>query len=181
MTFISSTPSLGVFDVASVTTDAPGIGNLPGPVLQAQLGTIVDAVDPVLGGAQFILLAVPVSTTIAVGLIVTWNGSYVVVAAPTAGSATAQACAVALNAVTSNASSVQYTWFQIQGKCSLLKTAVAVVPGTQLYISGTAGRAYVTASTNKQITGVKTSNTATVASGTSLVPAYINFPLWGGN
>jgi hypothetical protein len=56
------------------------------------------------------------------------------------------------------------------------KTAVAVPPATGLWLSGTAGRFYVTASTGKGIVGARSANLATIASGTSTVTCLINRP-----
>lgn len=180
MAYALSTPQLGIPDITVTTTIAPGTSNLPSNVLMPQLGTIVDGWDTTLGSGKFIYLKVPTSTAIAAGLIVTWDDTYTVSAAPTSGSGKAIPCAVCVTAFASNTSSAQYGWFQIQGKATTLKTAVTVSPSSQIYISGTAGRFYVTSSSGKQITGTRTANAATITSTTSSVTVYLEYPLWGG-
>lgn len=143
------------------------------------LGTIVKAQDlatTAYGAGQFIYLAVPVSTAIALGIVVTWTASdYKVLAVPAASTSKATGVPVAgnLQAVSSNAS-VQYAWFQVQGKVPLLKTAVTAAANVPIYISATAGRVKVLASTTQILLGAMTANAASVTSTTSTVLCYLN-------
>ena len=183
MAYVITTPQLGEVDLSAVytTLGVPGIGNLPSVPTAAQLGQIVSAYDPVLGYGEFILLQIPVSTAVPVGTLATWQAvstgklyySYVI--NPTTVS-TGAPVAVAINAVSSNASSVQYTWFQIRGYTSILKTAVKGLPNNAVALSGTAGRVLFTQSTGKTILGARTANTTTITTTTSLVPVILAVP-----
>ena len=84
---------------------------------------------------------------------------------------------VAVNGVTSNATTVQYTWFQITGRTTVLKTAVQVLPNVPVYVSATAGRVKVLLSTFRSILGARTANATTVTTTTSTVALYINRPV----
>ena len=183
MAYVITTPQLGDIDLSAVytTLGVPGIGNLPSVPTMTQLGQIVSAWDPVLGYAEFILLQIPTSTAVPVGTLTTWNVvstgkfyySYVI--NPTTAS-TGAPVAVAINAVSSNASSVQYTWFQVRGYTSILKTNVKGLPNNAVALSGTAGRVLFVQSTGKTIVGARTANTTTITTTTSLVPVILAVP-----
>lgn len=139
------------------------------------LGKIITAYDSSLGFGEFIYLEVPKSTAITAGLLYNWTAPYLVALAPTTASGNSgYPVAVAVNAVTSNASSFQYTWFQVGGQCTVLKTAVTVSPSVALFLSATAGRVKVLASTLKTLIGVRSANAATVTSTTSSIAVYLN-------
>ena len=178
MPFVITTPQLGDVDLGAVYTvlGRPGVANLPGVPTWTQLGQVVQAYDPVFGYGEFILLQIPASTAVPAGTLATWNVgtsnayfSYVI--NPTTAS-TGAPVAVALNAVSSS-TSIQYTWFQIRGYANVLKTAVKGLPNNLVAISGTAGRVLFTASTGKTILGMRTANTTTITTTTSLVPVIM--------
>lgn len=167
------------------TEGAPWLNanNLPNVTTEAQPGEIVSAWDTsstLGGGGEFIFLAVPTSTTVTAGLFYSWDGNYRIIVVPTA--ITSQAVsgfpiALAINAVASNASSIQWTFFQIQGRGTALKTAVQVVGSIPIYVSGTtAGRVKVLGSAFRAIIGARTANTASVTSTTSTVAVYLHRP-----
>lgn len=167
---------------------APGIAQLPAVTCEAQLGEILSAWDPnstTGGGAEFIFLAVPVSTAVTAGLVYTWNAGYNILVVPTSLSSTTTSgapLAVAINTVTSNASSIQYTWFQIQGRATMLRSGTLnrIQPSVPLYLSSvTAGRIRATASTLRTIIGIRSANVATVASTTSTILVYLHRPSIG--
>lgn len=183
----------------------PGIADVSVGVQLAPLGTTVRAFDETYGEGEFVYLAVPTSTAIPVGtlcvinptavtagMFVDGNGISTIAKAsqPFAGTksndvAQGQTALVAVNAVTSNASSVQFTWFQISGQAPVLKTAVAAPPSTatvgEVALSTTAGRIYFTlTSGQRQILGMRTANTATVTSTTSTVLCNFNRPIFSG-
>lgn len=181
---------IGVADVSSVyTAGAPGAPysstTLPATVIEQQLGSIVTAQsnDTNFGGmASLIFLAVPTSTTVTQGLIYNYKGDYSIVVNPTAVSAAGVSgfpVAVALNTVASNTTSIQYTWFFVQGKCAVLKTAtVNFQPNIPLFINGlTAGRVRSTASIFRCFIGMRSANLATATG--SILPAVLNFPNCG--
>lgn len=177
--------SIGIQGLNAVYTagslGAPGIAQLPSVTLEAQLGQIVAAQDlsssTAGGGAEFIFVRVPISTAMTAGLIYSWTGGYdISVLSATVSVSSGFPLGVAINAVTSNASSLQYTWLQIQGRATVLKTAVQVLPAVPVYGSATAGRVKVLASAFRAIIGARTANQATVTSTTSSVLVYLHRP-----
>lgn len=178
MPYFANSNVIGVQTQSDVTTIAPGVSNLPGLVLESQLGEIRSGWDPTLGAGEFIYLRIPASTAIPLGTVVQYTGSnYTVAALPVLATSknTGVPVAVAPYAIASN-TAVQYGWFQIQGNATVLKTAVAVSPSSKVYASGTAGRIKVLTSAGGEITGMRSSNTATVTSTTSTVTCYLNRP-----
>ena len=194
-------PTIGLLDIGYVSTDAPGPGPaatglqnvatsvLPKAVFEPFLGQVRAATEPTLGAGEFIYLAVPTSTAIPLGTVVSYTlqgaNQYQVVAVPAKG--TSQGTGVPLAVcvastvfnsgagITSNTTQVQYAWFQCGGVCQALKTAVQVAPGTVgVYVSGTAGRIYFTPSTKGQILGSRQANVTTLTSTTSCALIYLN-------
>lgn len=175
---------LGVPDAATVsasaTLGAPWVSTtnvLPSVTMGYHLGEVREFWDATLGQGQFMLLAVPTSTAVTVGLLYQWDKNYTIVLVPAGSTSinTGVPVAVAYTAVTSNASSVQYAWFLTKGQVAVLKTAVVAPPQSGIYMSATAGRVYFTASAGKQILGARTANTATITTTTSTVNVYFNF------
>lgn len=185
MAYAYADNKIGVPDITTVAASgalgAPWTGttnDLPSVVTAGQLGQTVDAWDATtFGMGKFILLAVPTSTTVTVGLLYQWDKNYNVVLVPAGGTSknTGVAVSVANTAVTSSSTLVQYAWFLIQGQISVLKTAVSANPQVPVYISATAGRIKVLSSAGQQILGARTQNTATVSAGQSTVNVYFNF------
>jgi hypothetical protein len=180
---------MGIPDLNAVytTLGTPGVGNLPSVTTEPQPGEIVSGYDFTAntasvgagGFGEFILLAVPTSTAVTAGLFYYWTPSdYKIVVVPGSVSTTVSGTpiAMAINGVTSNTTSVQYTWFQITGRCTALKTAVQVLPNVPLYVSATAGRVKVLLSTFRSIIGARSANATTVTSTTSTVAIYISRP-----
>lgn len=195
-------PTIGLLDVGWVSTDAPGPGPaatglqnvatsvLPRAVLEPFLGQIRAATEPTLGSGEFIYLAVPTSTAVPLGTVVTYSAStlpspYQVSAVPVKGTSQGSGVPLAVsvgstsynsgNGITSNSTQIQYAWFQCGGNCQALKTAVQVAPGTSVvFVSGTAGRIYFTSSTKGAILGSRQANTATVTSTSSCVLINLN-------
>ena len=210
----TSRPVIGAYDIGAVWTDPPGVNTgsgvlnnflnpqanpsitlgsttvLPNPIYEPTLGEIVQAWEPTLGFAEFILLRIPTSTAIPVGTIVQWDEQYQVSAAVTAGK-TGAPLAVSVSSCTitngnpvpiqdgsgiaSNSTNAMYAWFQITGRAWTLKTAVQVTPAAAIYASGTAGRFYVTASTGKGYIGARAAP-ATTTSTQSTALVYLNRP-----
>jgi hypothetical protein len=197
-----SDPLMGILDIGFVSTDPPGPGPAstglqnvatsvePRPVFSPFLGQVIRAVEPTLGAGEFIYLAVPTSTAIPLGTVVSYTLSgtnqYQVVALPAKGTSQKTGVPIAVcvastvynsgAGITSNTTLVQYAWFQCGGVCQVLKPAsTQVAPGTVgVYASGTAGRVYFTASTGGQILGSRQANTATVTTTASCVLIYLN-------
>ena len=181
---------IGVADVSSVyTAGLPGAPFsstiLPATVIEQQLGSIVtgQSNDATYGGmASFIFLAVPTSTTVTQGLVYNYGSNFTIVVQPTAVSSAAQSgfpIAVALNTVASNTTSVQYTWFQVQGRGAALKNvAITAQPSPPIFVSGaTAGRVRTTASIFRTYIGMRGANLATATG--SILPVMLQFPSVG--
>lgn len=185
MAYQSAQNTIGVPDVtvvaASGALGSPWTGtanDLPSVTPASQLGQMIDAYDTTtFGWGKFILLSVPTSTTVTVGLLYQWDKNYSVTLVPAGSSSknTGVAVALAYTAVTSSSTVVQYAWFLVQGIAPVLKTAVAVVPQSTVYISATAGRIKVLSSAGQTILGARSQNTATVSAGVSSVNVYFNF------
>lgn len=181
MTFTFGSNTLGCPDVTVVTTIAPGVANLPGNVLEPQLGEIRTAWDSTYGFGEFIYLKIPASTAITAGLLYQWTAGYAVAVLPVLATSknTGHQVAVANTTVASN-TSVQYGWFQIEGQTLVLKTAVAASPDVVVYASATAGRIKVLTSAGGQISGMRVASVASVTSTTSTVLVYMNRPAMQG-
>lgn len=180
-------PFIGDIDIGVVSTDAPGVGSTtaglndvttsiaPRTVFQPALGQIVQAYEPTLGYGEFIYLAIPKSTAVPLGTLVTFfTGSlanYTVAVMPTIakGGEPAAVCVSntvgATGGITSNANSVQYAWFQIVGLSQTLKTAVIHTLNGRVFVSATAGRVMVTSAVGTELIGARfaSSNSATIS------------------
>jgi hypothetical protein len=69
-----------------------------------------------------------------------------------------------------------YGWYQTRGNAVIKKTGVAVTPQVPVFISATAGRIKVLASSGQQVLGAQTANLTTVVTTTSTVVVTINAP-----
>lgn len=195
---------LGVLDIGLVSTDAPGVGPgsgvnaiqtsvAPRPIFQPLLGEQIRATENTLGAGEFVYLAVPVATAIPLGTLVSWEfgpaGQYQAIPVPAGSSSLNSGAPVAVCVastsygsglgITANATQIQYAWFQTGGAAQILKTAVQVPPvttetGDLLFISGTAGRVYITSSAGKAILGSRRANTTTTTATASCVLVYLN-------
>ncbi len=175
--------SIGSTQIGTYTTTAPGIAGLPSVTLEPQLGEIRKGWDTTLGGAEFIYLRIPTSTAITSGLLYQWSGpTYTAAVLPVLATSknTGHAVAAAVASLTSDATNVNYGWFQIQGLATVLKTAVTANPDVVVYASGTAGRIKVLTSAGGQITGMRVASAATVTSTTSTVTVFMSRPAMQG-
>lgn len=193
MPYFTNSPLIGVADLNAVyISGALGFpwvspsGSLPSVTVEEMLGQIIPAQNTDLtvgGGAEFIFLRVPVSTTITAGLMYTWGDAtsgYDVTAVPTASGTTTSSgapIAVAINSVVSSATNVQGTWFQIQGRCTVLKDAVKMAPGVPVYFSkSAAGRVRVIGSAFYGIIGMRSATLTTITTTTSSALMYLHRP-----
>lgn len=96
------------------------------------IGSIVRAVDPVLGEGEFIMLKGAVSTV--VGSVVTWDSSFVTSLA-TIGANQARPVAVAMSA---NVNPANFGWYQIGGMSQMLVGATPTTANSAIGIN-TAG------------------------------------------
>ena len=178
------TPLLGDLDIGTVTTDAPGVGPgaginattaiAPRPIFQPVLGQIVAGWEPTLGYGEFIYLAIPVSTAVPLGTLVTFFTStlanYTVAVMPTTakggepGAVCVSNTTGATGGITSS-TSIQYAWFQLAGIAQTLKTAVIHTLNGRVFVSGTAGRVMVTSAVGTELIGARfaSSNSATIS------------------
>lgn len=194
MTYYITSPIIGAADLNAVYT-AGALGYpwvsatsnpLPSVQVEQMFGQIASAQGPsttLEGGGEFIFLRIPTSTTVTAGLLYGWGlaaSGYDIVVVPTTASTTATSgipIAVAINAVASNATSAQGTWFQVEGRCTVLKDAVKMAPGAPVYFSkSAAGRVRVIGSAFYGIIGMRSATASTITTTTSSALMYINRP-----
>ena len=168
MTFVPTNPEAGIQPIAQAATT--GTVNHP-------LGTLVNAYDStgVQGMCTFIYLY-GVAANI-VGLLVTYNASTGITTAAPSTAHLGQPLAVSMNA---NTSITTGSWYQVGGVAIIKKTAVKVNPAVPIFLSGTAGRVFPTATSGKQILNAVTVNAATVASATSTINVQMQYPFAQG-
>lgn len=138
------------------------------------VGSRTKAYDSTYGEGEFIYLLGVLNTT--VGLMVTYDATTYQTAI--AGTTAAQGAPVAV-AMGANVGG-SYGWYQIGGNAVIKKTAVKISPQVKVYVAGTAGHLYATASAGKLIQNAKSSNLTTVASATSTVVVLIERPYLRG-
>jgi hypothetical protein len=101
------------------------------------LGTVLGVNDPYWGGQELVYLAIPVSTALVVGTPCIWLGDNSVNAVPNTANL-GMPLAFCLNSVASNASSIQYGWFLVEGRFVAASNA-SVAAAAQIGIAA-AGR-----------------------------------------
>lgn len=139
-------------------------------------GTIIRGADSASGkgGGEFIYLPGVASTV--VGSLVTYNTvAKTTTLAPNTANLGAP-LAVAMAACTA----ALFGWYQIAGVAVVKKTAVKVNPNVKVFLSGTTGRLFPTATTGKQILNAISVNTTTIASATSTLNVLIQRPFAQG-
>jgi len=140
------------------------------------LGTKVLATDPTYGQGEFIYLLGVGSTT--TGDWVIYNATTYQTALGTTTNGENKGVPVGV-AMSANVAS-QYGWYQIRGNAVMKKTSVAVTPQVPIFISATAGKIKVLASSGQQILGAQTANLTTIVTTTSTVVVTINAPMTQG-
>ena len=162
MAYTPASSIIGLQAIATVSSTA-----------QIATGTVIRAIDSTLGGGEFIYL--PTIASVVVGSLVNYrmsaSGVYTTAMNPNTAN---QASPVAVAMCAGVAST--YGWFQIEGNAVIKKTAVKVSPNVALFQSATTGRVTSAVATGKQILGIRSGNTATVASATSTINVTINRP-----
>ena len=165
-----------------------------GYVPRIAVGTEISVIDPYWGGMTLVRLKIATGTSLSVGNVVTWDHNFQ--AATLAGSAanTAQYLAFSNSFIPSNATHVQYAWFQISGTAPVLSTG-SVGATSKFFSSATAGKLTGTITGGQQIvalvsratsaTTVVKANTTTQSGSTvlrlSVVPDgwFVGLPLSG--
>lgn len=164
MAYTPTNPEAGIQPIAQTSTTQ----NHP-------LGFKASAYDPTYGFGEFVYLAGVGST--AVGSLVTYNQ---LTGATTLAPNTAHLAQPLAVAMAANTSSTSYGWYQVQGAAVITKTATKVSPGVPLFLSGTAGSVFATATSGKEILNCVSINAATVASATGTITAQIAWPFAQG-
>ena len=140
-------------------------------------GTLVRGFDSVLGGGGEFIYLLGVASNI-VGAMVTYNEVTGVTTLSPAGT-TAKGFPLAVS-MTANTTTTSGSWYQISGTAVIKKTAVKCNPSVAIFLSGTQGRFFPTATSGRQILNAVTNNSATVASATSTVNVLIQRPFCQG-
>lgn len=153
---------LGAPNITDVVNIVPGTSNLPGVVLEPQVGEIRQGWDPALGSGEFIYLRY--SGTIAANTVVEITPSIasgIVTLSATAWAGTAntgRSLAVAIAAGTVG----QYGWFQVEGN-AIVTTAGTPAAGNSVYYGASAGTVRPTANAGAQVIGANYTTAASVA------------------
>ena len=166
MAYVPSTPELGIQPIAAV----PATGTVNHP-----LGTVVTAYDSTLGAGQFIYLYGVASN--AIGQLVTYNQLTGIVTLAPNTAHLGQPLAVSMSA---NTSTTTGSWYQVAGAAVIKKTATKVNPAVNLFLSGTAGSVFATATSGKEILNCISINAATVLSAVGTITAQIALPFAQG-
>lgn len=135
------------------------VGNFftPDNIQRHPLGAIVTFDDPYWGGGEAIYLAIPTSVAFKVGEVVYWDVGYNAIDIPNTANL-GFPIALALNANASNATQVQYGWFQISGEgLALSGASVAAAAAIGITAAGKLGAN----SAGKQILNVRVAAPAT--------------------
>lgn len=167
MAYVFENPTLGLPPITSSITATDTTAPLPW-----KLGDIQRAVDPTLGGGEFIYL-LGVDSTI-VGSVVRYNATTYQTALVTGVPLQKQATPVAV-AMSANTSGKR-GWYQISGLAVIKKTAVAFGANVPIYTSATAGRIKALTSNGMQVVGATTANLATISAGVSTITVAISRP-----
>ena len=141
-------PEFGIQPIAQVSVSTQ---NWP-------LGTIVPASDPTLGEGEFIYLNG--GSSVAIGSLVTWNALAKTVTVVPNTAKLGYPVAVSMAA---NTSASSYSWYQISGVATILKTAIVAGLTSRLYISATAGEVFVTSTAGKCVMNAITANSTVSA------------------
>lgn len=156
MTFKLSDNRIGDTGITDVTSILPGNSNLPGVVLDPQLGAIRRGTDPGLGEGEFIYLKGVASLT--VGDLVTYNALTGAVTRWDGTANTGFPLAVAMSAP----SATQCGWFQISGN-AIANCSGTVAAGDKVFWQAVA-TVSSTAVAGKQVLGAQaaSANNATI-------------------
>jgi hypothetical protein len=144
---IESYPGL----VSFTNVDASAARTIP-------VGTIVRGFDATNGAGEFIYL--PGVASLAVGSLVTWNP---VDKTTTIVPNTAKLGYPVAASLTANTAATSYSWFQIGGAASVLKSAAAIAKGARIAISGTAGSVLGASTAGKFVMGAVAVNSTVSA------------------
>lgn len=132
------------------------------------LGLVVSAVDPTLGGGEFVYLKGVASTI--VGSVVTWDGVFQTALAPV-GANLPQAVAVAMSANVA----AQFGWYQVAGQAQAAKaTTVSFAANAAIGVK-TVGLVN-SSGTGKEVQGALVAVAVTAASAVGLVQIKLNRP-----
>lgn len=161
MAFVPMTPSAGYPAIADVVTADAYNDQVP-------LGTIITAVDPTLGGAEFIYLKGVASTV--VGSIVNYDDNFQTALDSSAAAGPSRPLAVAMAATIAGTKG----WYQISGLAVAVKSsAVSFADGAGL---GAGSGLAVAAATGSVIQGAVVRAVASATTGRTSVAIAINRP-----
>ena len=174
MALYISDPRIFAKVAPTLTASAASVGALmANQDVAIRPGTRAALHDTTFGRIDAIFL--PTVASVTSGSVVTFkqSGSGVFTTAVVPNTANlAQPLAVSLH----TGAASNYGWFALSGTVKVKKTAVKVNPGVKMYISATTGRLMPTAASGKNVLGLISSNSATVASATSTVYVTMNQP-----
>lgn len=153
----TSYPVVGAQPLGNSSLNGVEVASGSGYVPLVPVGTHASFNDPYWGSLECVRLSIPVSTAVRVGELSTVTNTFGFVAVPNSANL-GQNLAVAINAVPSDASNVQYAWFAISGRFPVFSTA-SVAANTAFGITA-AGQVGAN-SAGKQILGARIQAAAT--------------------
>lgn len=175
MAYFITDPQIGWLPIANVDSGfVPPNQSTAIPTPPFKLGQVVRAVDPTYGSGEFILLAGAASTV--AGDLVSYNTTSYTTTRYGGTANTGQPVAVAMSA---NAATTTFGWYQIEGVAVVNKEAVPISPTVALFVKATAVVS-PTAVTGKQLLNARSANAATLASAVTTVNVVINRPFVQG-
>lgn len=168
------------------------VGNFfqPDNVQRQPLGQTLSVSDPFYGGQELVYLAIPTSTALNVGHAVTWDVNNRIVALPNTANQGVPV-AFSLNAVTSDASNIQYGWFVVEGQTLAWSNAsVAAAAAIGIVAAGQLGansagkqilnaRVAAAATTTVAKTNTRTTNGSTVIFPTTTDGWFVGMAMTG--
>lgn len=150
-------PSIGNQPLGNSSLNGVEVAQGSGYVPLIPVGTKSTFNDPFWGSLDVVRLAIPVSTAVRVGEISTVTNTFGFVAVPNTANL-GQNVAIAVNAVPSDATNVQYAWFAYSGRYPVFSSA-SVAANTAFGIAA-AGQAGALAA-GKQLLGARVQLAAT--------------------
>ena len=148
-------------------TSTGGTTYIPTP--PAQLGMVVRAIDPTYGAGEFIFLKGVASTV--VGSVVVYDGTTY---ATTLCATTANQARPVAIAMSANATTATWGWYQIGGTAVAVKGSASIQPKVAVAVTTTAKIGNT--ATGKEIEGCRSANAATLTTAITTIQLIIDRP-----
>jgi hypothetical protein len=169
MTYVINEPYAAYSPIANTDAGFTTSGGTVIPTPPNQLGAVVRGDDPTYGGGEFIFLKGVAGTV--VGSVVEYDGTtYATTLCP----ATANLARPIAFAMSANATTATYGWYQIGGTVVAVKGTASIQPKVAVAVT-TAGKIGNTA-TGKEIESCRSANAATLTTAITSITLIIDRP-----